>query len=98
MQQAADLAVAAPTIAASLDGRYMSALRVERIAAAKVFEGKGQQMFVSYLQAGDIPKGSFRSIDPLQNKAIRPNPAAPCRPRHQAAKCYLWRRQGAANR
>jgi 6-phosphogluconate dehydrogenase len=29
VQQAAELAVAAPTIAASLDGRYMSALKDE---------------------------------------------------------------------
>lgn len=41
MQQAADLAVAAPTITASLDGRYMSALRPERLAAFKVFDKLG---------------------------------------------------------
>lgn len=41
VQQAADLSVAAPTITASLDGRYMSAVRPERIAAAKVFETLG---------------------------------------------------------
>eukprot|EP01025_Chloroclados_australasicus_P045388 TRINITY_DN4968_c0_g1_i13.p1 TRINITY_DN4968_c0_g1~~TRINITY_DN4968_c0_g1_i13.p1 ORF type:complete len:499 (+),score=68.08 TRINITY_DN4968_c0_g1_i13:45-1541(+) len=37
VQQAADLGIAAPTIAASLDGRYMSALKTERVAAAKFF-------------------------------------------------------------
>jgi 6-phosphogluconate dehydrogenase len=41
VQQAADLAVAAPTITSSLDGRYMSALRPERLAAAKVFGDLG---------------------------------------------------------
>nr|QKY15223.1 6-phosphogluconate dehydrogenase, decarboxylating (6PGD) [Polytomella parva] len=37
VQQAAELAVAAPTIAASLDGRYMSAAKDERVAASKIF-------------------------------------------------------------
>eukprot|EP00955_Chlamydomonas_euryale_P038672 351152-Chlamydomonas_euryale.AAC.2 len=41
VQEAADLSVAAPTITASLDGRYMSALRPERLAAADVFEAIG---------------------------------------------------------
>lgn len=36
VQQAAELSVAAPTITASLDGRYMSAIKPERVAAAKV--------------------------------------------------------------
>jgi 6-phosphogluconate dehydrogenase len=37
VQQAADLAVAAPTIAASLDARYLSALKPERVAASAIF-------------------------------------------------------------
>jgi hypothetical protein len=37
VQQAAELSVAAPTITSSLDGRYMSALKDQRVAAAKVF-------------------------------------------------------------
>jgi len=41
VQQAADLGVAAPTITASLDGRYMSAAKPERVAASKVYEGLG---------------------------------------------------------
>eukprot|EP01023_Acetabularia_acetabulum_P064038 TRINITY_DN8182_c0_g1_i1.p1 TRINITY_DN8182_c0_g1~~TRINITY_DN8182_c0_g1_i1.p1 ORF type:complete len:425 (-),score=84.27 TRINITY_DN8182_c0_g1_i1:737-2011(-) len=41
VQQAADLGVAAPTITASLDGRYMSALKDERIAASKFFKDLG---------------------------------------------------------
>lgn len=41
VQQAADLSVAAPTITSSLDGRYMSALKPERVAASKVFEKLG---------------------------------------------------------
>uniref|UniRef100_A0A804NLI1 6-phosphogluconate dehydrogenase, decarboxylating n=1 Tax=Zea mays TaxID=4577 RepID=A0A804NLI1_MAIZE len=41
VQQAAELAVAAPTIAASLDGRYLSGLKDERVAAAGVLEEEG---------------------------------------------------------
>ncbi|GMH42078.1 hypothetical protein BSKO_09997 [Bryopsis sp. KO-2023] len=41
VQQAADLSVAAPTITASLDGRYMSALKDERVAASEFFEPLG---------------------------------------------------------
>ena len=41
VQQAADLSVAAPTITSSLDGRYMSALKPERVEAAKVWEWRG---------------------------------------------------------
>ncbi|KAG2453497.1 hypothetical protein HYH02_001717 [Chlamydomonas schloesseri] len=37
VQQAAELAVAAPTMASALDARYMSALKSERVAASKVF-------------------------------------------------------------
>jgi 6-phosphogluconate dehydrogenase len=40
VQQAADLSVAAPTITASLDGRYMSAIKPERAAAAQVGWGE----------------------------------------------------------
>jgi 6-phosphogluconate dehydrogenase len=41
VQQAAELAVAAPTIATSLDGRYLSGLKDERVAAAGVLEEEG---------------------------------------------------------
>lgn len=41
VQQAAELSVAAPTITASLDGRYMSALKDERVAASSFFAGLG---------------------------------------------------------
>lgn len=41
VQQAAELSVAAPTITASLDGRYMSALKDERVAAAEFFSKLG---------------------------------------------------------
>uniref|UniRef100_A0A7N0UL28 6-phosphogluconate dehydrogenase, decarboxylating n=1 Tax=Kalanchoe fedtschenkoi TaxID=63787 RepID=A0A7N0UL28_KALFE len=37
VQQAADLSVAAPTIAASLDSRFLSGLKEERVKASKVF-------------------------------------------------------------
>ncbi|GIL46762.1 hypothetical protein Vafri_3667 [Volvox africanus] len=38
VQQAAELAVAGPTMASALDARYLSALKGERVAASKVFE------------------------------------------------------------
>ena len=41
VQQAAELAVAAPTIEAALDGRFMSGLKEDRVAAAKFYEGYG---------------------------------------------------------
>ncbi|KAM3270396.1 hypothetical protein P3S67_029503 [Capsicum chacoense] len=41
VQQAAELSVAAPTIAASLDSRFLSGLKDERAQAAKVFESNG---------------------------------------------------------
>ena len=41
MQQAAELSVAAPTIEAALDGRFLSGLKEERVAAAEVFAGLG---------------------------------------------------------
>ncbi|XP_042474739.1 6-phosphogluconate dehydrogenase, decarboxylating 2 isoform X1 [Zingiber officinale] len=41
VQQAAELSVAAPTIAASLDSRFLSGLKEERVAAAKVFHSGG---------------------------------------------------------
>lgn len=39
VQEAAELSVAAPTLAASLDSRYISGRKDERIAASKVLEG-----------------------------------------------------------
>lgn len=41
MQQAAELSVPAPTIEAALDGRFLSGLKDERVAAAKVFSDLG---------------------------------------------------------
>jgi 6-phosphogluconate dehydrogenase len=41
VQQAAELSVAAPTIAASLDCRFLSGLKDEREAAAKIFKEAG---------------------------------------------------------
>lgn len=41
VQQAAELSVAAPTIASSLDSRFLSGLKEEREAAAKVFREAG---------------------------------------------------------
>lgn len=41
VQQAAELSIAAPTIAASLDSRYMSGLKEERQNAAEIFKKEG---------------------------------------------------------
>lgn len=41
VQQAAELSVAAPTIEASLDARFLSGLKEERVEAAKVFKSGG---------------------------------------------------------
>ncbi|KAF9623561.1 hypothetical protein IFM89_003351 [Coptis chinensis] len=41
VQQAADLSVAAPTIASSLDARFLSGLKEERVEAAKIFKAGG---------------------------------------------------------
>jgi len=42
VQQGADLSVAAPTIASSLDARFLSGLKEERVAAAAVYAKLGQ--------------------------------------------------------
>lgn len=41
MQQAAELSVAAPTITSSLDGRFMSGLKDERVSASQFYTGLG---------------------------------------------------------
>lgn len=41
VQQAADLSIAAPTIEASLDSRFLSGLKEERVEASKVFKSGG---------------------------------------------------------
>ncbi|KAL2634351.1 hypothetical protein R1flu_005830 [Riccia fluitans] len=41
VQQAAELSIAIPTIAASLDSRFLSGLKDERVAAASAFKGYG---------------------------------------------------------
>lgn len=40
VQQAAELSVAAPTIEAALDGRFLSGLKDERLQAAKFYQSK----------------------------------------------------------
>ncbi|XP_043721993.1 6-phosphogluconate dehydrogenase, decarboxylating 3, chloroplastic [Telopea speciosissima] len=52
VQQAAELSVAAPTIAASLDCRYLSGLKEEREAAAKVLEDAGMRGDVLKVSGG----------------------------------------------
>lgn len=48
VQQAAELSIAAPTIAASLDGRYMSGLKDEREEAAEIFAKEGLKEDVGF--------------------------------------------------
>ncbi|KAK1436155.1 hypothetical protein QVD17_01931 [Tagetes erecta] len=52
VQQAAELSVAAPTIAASLDCRYLSGLKNERVAAAEVLAGAGLKEEVGSVRSG----------------------------------------------
>ncbi|KAJ4973938.1 hypothetical protein NE237_007112 [Protea cynaroides] len=52
VQQAAELSVAAPTIAASLDCRYLSGLKEEREAAAQVLENAGMIDDVGKVRSG----------------------------------------------
>ena len=40
VQQAAELSVAAPTIEAALDGRFLSGLKDERLEASKFYQSK----------------------------------------------------------
>ncbi len=40
VQQAAELSVAAPTIEAALDGRFLSGLKDERLQASKFYQSK----------------------------------------------------------
>ncbi|KAL2906661.1 6-phosphogluconate dehydrogenase decarboxylating 1 [Bienertia sinuspersici] len=47
VQQAAELSVAAPTIASSLDSRFLSGLKEERVEAAKVFNSGGVENTLS---------------------------------------------------
>ncbi|XP_047321561.1 6-phosphogluconate dehydrogenase, decarboxylating 1, chloroplastic [Impatiens glandulifera] len=52
VQQAAELSIAAPTIAASLDCRYLSGLKEEREAAAEVLKGAGLKEYVGVTKTG----------------------------------------------
>ncbi|GER45267.1 6-phosphogluconate dehydrogenase [Striga asiatica] len=56
VQQAAELSVAAPTIEASLDSRFLSGLKEERIEAAKVFKSGG---FGDILTEQTVDKGQL---------------------------------------
>lgn len=52
VQQAAELSVAAPTIAASLDCRFLSGLKEERVAAAEVLAAAGMKEEVGTIRGG----------------------------------------------
>ncbi|CAA0838194.1 6-phosphogluconate dehydrogenase- decarboxylating 1- chloroplastic [Striga hermonthica] len=53
VQQAAELSIAAPTIAASLDSRYMSGLKEEREAAAEIFKNEGLKEEINSVGSSD---------------------------------------------
>ena len=55
MQQAAELSVAAPTIEAALDGRFMSGLKDQRVAAAKFFGSLGATAPTQQPVCGALP-------------------------------------------
>ncbi|KAL0329992.1 UNVERIFIED_CONTAM: 6-phosphogluconate dehydrogenase, decarboxylating 2, chloroplastic [Sesamum radiatum] len=64
VQQAAELSIAAPTIAASLDSRYMSGLKEEREEAAEIFKKEGLKEEINnlctrdeFLRAKSMEKG-----------------------------------------
>lgn len=61
VQQAADLSVAAPTIEASLDSRFLSGLKDERVEAAKVFKSEGVSDVLS-----DEPVDKAKLIDDVR--------------------------------
>lgn len=53
VQQAAELSIAAPTIAASLDSRYLSGLKDEREAASQIFKVEGLKEEINNLGVVD---------------------------------------------
>nr|GME06756.1 6-phosphogluconate dehydrogenase, decarboxylating 2, chloroplastic [Ipomoea batatas] len=56
VQQAAELSIAAPTIAASLDSRYMSGLKGEREEAAEIFRKEGLKEDLSFINGSGVDK------------------------------------------
>ncbi|KAF2313408.1 hypothetical protein GH714_010831 [Hevea brasiliensis] len=67
VQQAAELSVAAPTIAASLDCRYLSGLKEERESAAEVLKEAGLKEEVGSVKSGIDKK---RLIDDVRQALI----------------------------
>eukprot|EP00887_Chlorella_sp_A99_P000722 scaffold5.g722.t1 len=58
IQQAAELAVAAPTMEAALDARFLSGLKEERLAAEEVYRGMGVEP-PSAAAAGNVDKAQL---------------------------------------
>jgi 6-phosphogluconate dehydrogenase len=54
VQEAAEQSVAAPTIAAALDSRYLSARKDERLKASKILKGPTEMPSVSKEQVRDL--------------------------------------------
>ncbi|CAN4115538.1 unnamed protein product [Withania somnifera] len=65
VQQAAELSIAAPTIAASLDSRYMSGLKEERENASQIFNKEGlKEELTSDINGSSVDKN--RLIDDVK--------------------------------
>lgn len=60
VKQAAELSVAAPTIGASLDSRFLSGLKEERVEAAKLFQSGGFDI------SGSEPVNKAKLIDDMR--------------------------------
>ncbi|KAJ6695354.1 6-PHOSPHOGLUCONATE DEHYDROGENASE DECARBOXYLATING 3 CHLOROPLASTIC [Salix koriyanagi] len=81
VQQAAELSVAAPTIAASLDCRYLSGLKEERESAAEILKEAGLEEEVGSVKSGvdkkrlidDVRKALAVFLDRIK-KAYQRNP------------------------
>jgi len=62
VQEAAEMSVAAPTMAASLDARYISARKSERIRASKILKGPGDVASVNrYQLVSDLEDALYAS-------------------------------------
>jgi 6-phosphogluconate dehydrogenase, C-terminal domain len=76
VQQAAELAVASPTIEAALDGRFLSGLKEERVAAAKFYEGLGVAQPVPDL-VGGAPSVCLECCAPPVRRSVCPPACLP---------------------
>jgi 6-phosphogluconate dehydrogenase (decarboxylating) len=76
VQQAAELSIAAPTIAASLDSRFLSGLKEERLEAARIFReaGVGDILAVKEAAGGRCEKSALCFEDLQLRAGDEPHP------------------------